>query len=135
MRQVSPRKARQKADRRKLMTPARCEVGPVFLFASCDDRWEIADRKVMDGIVAACNHRTAGKHERRKRSSQGSLTHPENLMDCCSPCNSAIEDHPRIARMLGLVVRPGDPEWDELGAAPSKSQPLRQVDPRTGLMA
>lgn len=123
LRPVSNRKTRAKADRRAMMAPAPCEVGPTFLFASRDDRWEIADRKTMDAIVANCNGRTSGKHERRKRSSQGSLTNPANLMDCCSPCNVAIEDQPRIAHMLGLVVRPGDPEWTELGPEESRIVP------------
>jgi hypothetical protein len=64
-----------------------------------------------------CRGEAIGLHELRKRSAGGSLTNRANLLRCCGPCNSWVEDNPRLARNAGLVVRSADPEWDDLGAA------------------
>ena len=97
-----------------------CEIGPVLAFASLD----LDDARIVADAVARCARRSHGCHERRKRSAGGALTGP-NIMGACNQCNGFVEDHPRLAHLLGLVVRPGDPEWDSLAAAPSKIVPMR----------
>lgn len=86
--------------RTMLAEDPRCDLGPTI---------ELADAKHR------CAGEAIGLHERRKRSSTGSLLNRANLRRCCAPCNSWVEEHPRVAHMLGLVVRPGDREWAELG--------------------
>lgn len=69
-------------------------------------------------ILGHCRHMADCVHERRKRSQGGSMTNRANLAVLCSPCNNAIEsdaDVARLAHEVGLVVRRGDPEWEELG--------------------
>lgn len=69
-------------------------------------------------IVAVCRGRADCLHERRKRGQGGSMTKRANLRTLCSPCNNLIEsdaDVARFAHEVGLVVRRGDPEWEELG--------------------
>lgn len=61
-----------------------------------------------------------GIHERRKRSGTGSVDHAPNLIPACNTSNGWIETATgdMSARSLfgsWLVVRPGDPEWDECG--------------------
>ncbi len=56
-------------------------------------------------------------HHRRKASSGGAYI-VANGLTLCEAHNQAVEDHPQLARNLHgswLVVREGDPEWDELG--------------------
>lgn len=78
---------------------------------------ELSDRIWrVDRSWRSCGGGAVGLHELRKRSAGGSLTNRANLLRCCSPCNSWVEDHPALARMAGLVVRSGDSGWDELGA-------------------
>lgn len=65
-----------------------------------------------------CRGRADCVHERRKRGRGGSMTKRANLRVLCSPCNNIIEsdaDVARFAHEVGLVVRRGDPEWEELG--------------------
>lgn len=76
-----------------------CELGPVI--STAVPAWP-------------CSQRAQGLHELRKRSAGGSLTNRSNLLRACNPCNTWVEDHPTQARELGLVVRAGDPGWDEL---------------------
>ena len=59
-----------------------------------------------------------GFHERRKRSSAGSLINPRNLLWACPRCNGFVEAEPALMRAhfgTALVVREGDQEWDGLG--------------------
>lgn len=80
-----------------------CEVCPVL--AAVD-------------IPVSCSGRIEGLHERRKSSSGGSRSNPENLIPACNIGNGYVEDQPLIVRSLTgtrLVVREGDPEWLELG--------------------
>lgn len=53
-------------------------------------------------------------HHRRKASAAGAYS-VDNLVTLCAQHNAWVEDHPRLARDLGLVVREGDPEWEALG--------------------
>lgn len=76
-----------------------CDLGPTIELADGGHR---------------CAGEAIGLHERRKRSSLGSLLNRANLRRCCAPCNSWVEENPRLAHMLGLVVRPGDREWHDL---------------------
>lgn len=60
-----------------------------------------------------------GLHERRKRSSGGSLINPLNLIPACNWSNGFIEDNPKLIRDLFgqvLVVREGDEDWEQLGS-------------------
>lgn len=82
----------------------RCEVGPILMDA---------------GLMPFCTGRIEGLHERRKRSSAGSLVNPENLIPSCNRCNGFVEEAPAAVRDLTgtrLIVREGDPEWPELGS-------------------
>lgn len=80
----------------------KCEVGPILEGAGITD-------------APTCRKKIEGLHERRKRSSGGSLVNPANLIPSCNPCNGFIEDEPDICHELGLVVREGDSEWEALG--------------------
>lgn len=85
----------------------KCEVGPLLI------RADIPGARM-------CSNKIEGLHERRKRSSGGSLTNPANLIPSCILCNGLIETEPMLVReRLGsaLVVREGDPEWESLGAS------------------
>jgi hypothetical protein len=55
-------------------------------------------------------------HHRRKRSAQGADT-VDNGATLCLGHNQWIEDNPAAARLNfpALVVREGDPEWEQLG--------------------
>ncbi len=83
----------------------RCEIGHVLAAA---------------GVTPfRCSGEVEGIHERRKRSSAGSLTVAENLIPACNWCNGWVEDHPSEAREVAgdwLVLRPGDDGYDDLGA-------------------
>lgn len=59
---------------------------------------------ISEGSAEWCVLYTQGIHERKKRSQQGSLTDPTNLMSSCNPCNGWVEDNPKLAKKLGLVV-------------------------------
>lgn len=62
-----------------------------------------------------CTGRATTLHEKRKRSSNGSIINPANLVAICDRCNSWAECEPLKARRAGWVVREGDPEWEFLG--------------------
>jgi len=82
----------------------RCEIGPLL---------------DQVGLGGGCGGKISGLHERRKRSSGGSLTNPANLIPACSWCNGQVEDQAGPIRDLTgdmLVVREGDPEWESLSA-------------------
>ena len=53
-------------------------------------------------------------HHRRKASAGGAYI-VENGATLCADHNVWVEDNPVTARRLGLVVREGDPEWQQLG--------------------
>ena len=89
----------------------RCEVGHVLAAA---------------GVTPfRCSGALQGIHERRKRSSAGSLEVADNLVPSCNWCNGWIED--RLPILLAddpdrwapvaafLVLRPGDPGFDDAG--------------------
>ena len=91
--------------RRLIRDGRKCEIGPIL------------EAHGLGGH--GCTGLITGLHERRKRSSGGSLTNPQNLIPACSWCNGFVEDEPaQVRHHTGdlLVVRPGDPEWDALGA-------------------
>lgn len=70
------------------------------------------------GITTRCAGRIEGLHERRKRSSGGSLVNRNNLIPACNWGNGFIENEPALIRDLfgsELVVREGDVEWSDLG--------------------
>jgi len=81
-----------------------CEIGPVLAFHGERD-------------ARYCSGRLEGLHELRKRSSGGSLVNKDNLVPACNFCNGWVENNPLKAWEYGLVVRPGDPGYDELGAS------------------
>jgi hypothetical protein len=84
-----------------LAVSPRCEVGPRI--------------RRMVVHYRGCRRQASGLHHLRKRSAGGALCEPDNVMRCCDPCNGWIEDHPRQALELGLVVREGDRRWARLG--------------------
>jgi hypothetical protein len=49
-------------------------------------------------------------HHLRKQSQGGKWTE-QNLVCLCRAGNGWVEDHPRAAHHLGLVVRDGEPVW------------------------
>lgn len=96
----------------------RCELGPVF--ARSLGGLDEDDSAALERAYFACrelSERGADVHchELRKRSDQGSLSNPDNLLAAHNVCNGWVEREPRLARLLGLVVRRGDPAWEELG--------------------
>lgn len=96
-----------------------CEIGPLL------------GRLGVDPVP--CTGRLEGLHERRKRSSAGSLLVAENLIPACNRCNGWVEDRlpvlaagdpERWAALKGLlVVREGDPAWDRLGSRAEADRP------------
>jgi hypothetical protein len=62
-----------------------------------------------------CTGRATCWHERRKRSSNGSILNRLNLLAACAPCNGDVEDDPEWGRQFTL--RPGDAEWEACSAA------------------
>lgn len=84
--------------------------------------------RVVDPTWRGCRGWATGLHHLRKRSSGGALISEANTLTGCNPCNAGwIEDHPRLARKAGLVVRSGDPLWDELGARAARLEDLPLV--------
>lgn len=108
---------RRQAAADKVAAAVPCEVGPILAAA---------------GFAPRCFGRPApgqhgwGHHHRRKASDHGcDDPHGPNALWCCPACNRFVEDHPAEARARTgdrLVVRPGDPEYDQLGR-PSKIAP------------
>jgi hypothetical protein len=65
---------------------------------------EIGQHLAANGVPNDCTGEATCLHERVKRSAQGSLVDPANLMRACSICNGWIEDNPKLARKLGLAL-------------------------------
>lgn len=84
--------------------------------------WSMAEHglgtmRALETQIRVCSgSRIGGLHERRKRSAGGSLTNRQNLIPACNSCNQWVENYPLEARLIGLVVRAGDDEWEELAA-------------------
>lgn len=79
---------------------------------------EVCPRFEAHGAVTRCAQVIQGLHERRKSGAGGSRENPANLVPACNWGNDFIEDNPGFVRLLTgteLVVREGDPEWDDLG--------------------
>ena len=93
-----------------------CEIGLTFDHALIhgEPRDEHDTLTILHGLHA-CRRRAVTLHELRKRSDTGSVLNEDNCMRACAPCNSFVEDHPRLAHDLGLVIRRGDPQWSSLG--------------------
>lgn len=110
IRKVSARKAGERAVRRALVgrlaaAGVRCEV--------CPEMALVAGVVVPGGCTGL-----GGIHERRKRSSVGTVEHAPNLIPCCNAANGWIENEPELAWVLfgpWLVLRAGDAEWDACG--------------------
>lgn len=124
MKRESAKHAAEREQRRRLVDLLMrsdlwyCQIGATLtraMLLQSAERSEVEVQRITDGFLA-CQREPSGLHERRKRSSQGSLTVLANLMPACSPCNLWVENHPEIAHSLGLVSRPGDHEWFMLGA-------------------
>jgi hypothetical protein len=73
-----------------------CEIGYVMTLSDVDS--------VKKWYRTNCTGRSECVHERKKRSAGGSLVDPVNLLAACSNCNSWVEDHPALAKSMGLVV-------------------------------
>ena len=102
---------RAQSPKRRREVPARRQVVRDML-----DRYPTCQ---IDGPY--CTGRSECVHERRKRSSNGSILTYRNLVACCVRCNGWVEDYPWAASISktrdgrSLVVREGDPEWPQLG--------------------
>ncbi|HUV10964.1 MAG TPA: hypothetical protein VMX12_08290 [Acidimicrobiia bacterium] len=109
------------AKRSKLMATERAPL--VRDLRAAGVRCEVCPRIDAAGIRVQCTGEVQGIHERRKRSSAGSLVVAENLIPSCDWGNGWIEDrYPLLSvdirRALfgsSLVVREGDEEWERLG--------------------
>lgn len=74
-----------------------------------DPNCELFNRiRRVDPTYRDCQRRAIGLHELKKRSAGGSITDRDNLLRCCGPCNSAVEDNPDMAWRCGLVMRHGE---------------------------
>ena len=91
--------ARRDLNRELELTPRRCELG---------DRFRSA------GIDSGCGGRATCWHELRKRSGAGSIVNRANCLASCVPCNHYVENHEDEARAAGLVLRPGDEDWEDM---------------------
>lgn len=89
--------ARAALNQELVISPRLCELGAEFRSAGFD----------------VCTGRAVCWHEKRKRSSAGSIVDRGNLMASCGPCNDLVEREPAVAHRLGFVVRAGEPGWDE----------------------
>lgn len=111
MKRESASKAVERAERRALVKALigaglwECQIGVTLR------RESFIGAHAIDYSDIACVGEPSGIHERRKRSSGGSLTLLANLMPACTWHNQWCEREPEIAHELGLVVRPGDREW------------------------
>lgn len=111
IRSKSTRRRLEDGPRRKLNkeledSPRACQLGPL---------WRAASIRLGRPELDRCTGRATCWHERRKRSSTGSILKRENLMASCSSCNGLVEDEADVARDLELVCREGDEDWDRLG--------------------
>lgn len=112
MKRESASKAAERAERRALVKALidaglwECQIGVTLQRVMFD-----GNSHAIDPADVPCIGEPSGLHERRKRSSGGSLTLLANLLICCSHHNQWCEREPLIAHGLGLVVRPGDREW------------------------
>lgn len=87
-----------------------CEISMVL--AECP---HLAD----EGITLHCTGAIQGMHERRKSGTGGSRINRANLVPACNWCNGFLEDAHGLTREWidhesGLVVREGNPEWEQL---------------------
>lgn len=123
MKRESASKAAERAERRALVKALvdaglwECQIGVTLtraMYLPIEELSPEPHAEVLGG-VSGCQHEPSGLHERRKRSSGGSVTMLANLMPACSLCNGWVERYPETAHLLGLVVRPGDHEWFMLG--------------------
>lgn len=106
LRPVSDRRRAEKVDYLALVRALaeeddRCEVCPIIV--QVDPSWR------------GCTGRMSGLHHIAKRSQwRGGLLVRANVLRACNPGNRWVEDHPELAHRAGLVVRPGDAEWQRL---------------------
>lgn len=65
-------------------------------------------------------HKAQTLHELRKRSANGSIVNPLNLMPVCNWANNWVETWPLESKEIDLVMREGHPHWDEVSARHDK---------------
>lgn len=88
--------------REYLRTHPTCEIGPIlaqFNTPAEDERVDLHRHS-----LGFCTVYVQGLHERKKRSQNGALDDPANVMAACNWCNDFVEDNPALARSLGLLV-------------------------------
>ena len=95
-RKAAERRAAYPARKQYLEDHPYCEIG--YALSVSDDS------KAQQWYRGNCRGKPDACHERQKQSAGGSLVDPVNLMAACNPCNDWVEDEPKIARDLGLVV-------------------------------
>jgi hypothetical protein len=80
---------------------------------------EWVDGELIRTVLPPCSGPLTFAH--RRHASSGGAYVEANGNTMCAGHNGYMEDHPHVARILGgetpwwLVVREGDPEWDQLG--------------------
>lgn len=70
-----------------------CEVCPII--SRADPGWR------------GCTHYMQGLHHLRKRSAGGDLMDPANVLRSCNNGNGWVEDHPKLAKHIGLTIPGG----------------------------
>ena len=62
------------------------------------------DPKIRQLYRKTCRGRADAIHEKQKRSAGGSISDPANFASACNPCNDLMEDEPKVARSIGMVI-------------------------------
>lgn len=104
------RGGRLKPRSKKMATLYRAQRIPLIVATLEQRPWcELGPRIAQVDMAGArdCRGRASTLHELRKRSQGGSIVDPANVLPACAPCNGWVEDNPRLAAMVGLVIR-----WD-----------------------
>lgn len=70
-----------------------------------DVRMSEADRAFCEASWRRCSIMAEHVHEPLTRARGGSITDPANMLPVCGGCHRRIHDNPRVAEMLGLLVR------------------------------
>lgn len=88
----------------------RCEAGPLL---------EDAVAGGEDGApsAVACRGRSEVLHHRRFLTHLGAKVSQVNTVAICTPCHDLVHRYPKLAHVLGLIVREGDAEWDACGVS------------------
>lgn len=87
----------------------RCEAGPLLEDAVAGGE--------EDAPAVVCRGRSEVLHHRRFLTHLGAKVSQVNTVATCVPCHDLIHGYPKLAHLLGLIVREGDADWDECGVS------------------